>query len=87
MKVSQLKLACEEFLLEHGDQEVKLLWEQGAIDEGFDPKYYEHPTDIRAVADWPLPGRSIITKNESSEMNVDFVIMYGEYACLTQSKQ
>jgi len=87
MKVSQLKLACEEFLLEHGDQEVKLLWEQGAIDEGFDSKRYEHPTDIRAVADWPLPGKSIITKNEGSEMNVDFVIMYGEYACLPQSKQ
>jgi hypothetical protein len=83
MKVSQLKLACEEFLLEHGDQDVKLLWEQGAIDEGFDPKYYE----LRAVADWPLPGKSVITKNEGSEMNVDFVIMYGEYAALPQSKQ
>ena len=87
MKVSQLKLACEEFLLEHGDQEVKLLWEQGAIDEGFDPKYYELPTDIRAVADWPLPGKSIIIKNEGSEMSVDFVIMYGEYMSLPQSKQ
>ena len=87
MKVSQLKLACEEFLLEHGDQEVKLLWEQGAIDEGFDSKYYELPTDIRAVADWPLPGKSIITKNEGSEMTTDFVIMYGEYMSLPQSKQ
>ena len=87
MKVSQLKLSCEEFLLEHGDQEVKLLWEQGTIDEGFDSKYYELPTDIRAVADWPLPGKSIITKNEGSEMTTHFVIMYGEYACLPQSKQ
>ena len=87
MKVSQLKLACEEFILEHGDQDVKLLWEQGAIDEGFNAKSYELPTDIRAVADWPLPGKSVITKNEGSEMNVDFVIMYGEYAALPQSKQ
>jgi hypothetical protein len=87
MKVSQLKLACEEFLLEHGDQDVKLLWEQGTIDEGFDSKYYEIPTDIRAVSDWPLPGKSIIVKNEGSEMSIDFVIMYGEYACLPQSKQ
>jgi hypothetical protein len=87
MKVSQLKLACEEFLLDHGDQEVRLLWEQGAIDEGFDPKYYELPTDIRAVADWPLPGKSIITKNEGSEMTTHFVIMYGEYMSMPQSKQ
>lgn len=87
MKVSQLKLACEEFLLEHGDQDVKLLWEQGTIDEGFDPKYYEIPTDIRAISDWPLPGKSIIVKNEGSDMPIDFVIMYGEYACLPQSKQ
>ena len=28
MKVSQLKFACEEFLLEHADTEVKLLWEE-----------------------------------------------------------
>ncbi len=79
MKVSQLKLACEEFLLEHGDQEVKLYWEEGALTEGFDSKYYENPTDIRAVADWPLPGKSLITKNESAEMSMLFVIMYGEY--------
>jgi hypothetical protein len=79
MKVSELKLACEEFLLEHGDEEVKLLWEEGTLTEGFDPKYYENPTDIRAVADWPLPGKSLVTKNEGAEMNVLFVIMYGEY--------
>lgn len=87
MKVSQLKLACEEFLLEHGDQDVKLLWEEGAITEGFDSKYYENPTDVRAVADWPLPGKSIITKNEGSEMSIDFVIMYGEYTSMPQSKK
>jgi hypothetical protein len=79
MKVSELKLACEEFLLEHGDEEVKLLWEEGALTEGFDPKYYENPTDIRAVADWPLPGKSLVTKNEGAEMSMLFVIMYGEY--------
>jgi len=87
MKVSELKNACEEFLLEHGDEEVKLLWEQGVIDEGFDAKYYEIPTDIRAVADWPLPGKSILVKNEGSEMGFDFVIMYGEYFGIPQSKQ
>ncbi len=87
MKVSQLKLACEEFVLEHGDQEVKLLWEQGTIDDGFDSKYYELPTDIRAIPDWPLPGKSIITKNEGSEMSIDFVIMYGEYMSIPHSKQ
>jgi hypothetical protein len=87
MKVSQLKLTCEEFLLEHGDQDVKLLWEEGVITEGFDPKYYELPTDVRAIPDWPLPGKSIITKYEGSEMSIDFVIMYGEYAALPQSKQ
>jgi hypothetical protein len=79
MKVSELKLACEEFLLEHGDEEVKLLWEEGALTEGFDPKYYENPTDVRAVADWPLPGKSLVTKNEGAEMSMLFVIMYGEY--------
>lgn len=82
MKVSELKLAAEEFLLEHGDQEVKLLWEEGVINEGFDPQYYELPTDVRVVADWPLPGKSMITKNEGSEMSFDFVIMYGEKECI-----
>jgi hypothetical protein len=77
MKVSQLKLACEEFLLEHADTEVKLLWEEGVISENYDPEYLEDPTDVRVINDWPLPGDSLITKNESpSKM---FVIMYGEY--------
>lgn len=84
MKVSELKLACEEFLLEHGDQEVKVLREQGIIDEGFDRKCYELPTDVRAIPDWPLPGKSLITKNEGSEMSIDFVIMYGEYEGISQ---
>jgi hypothetical protein len=77
MKVSELKLACEDFLLEHADTEVKLLWEEGVISENYDPEYLEDPTDVRVINDWPLPGDSLITKNESpSKM---FVIMYGEY--------
>jgi hypothetical protein len=77
MKVSELKLACEDFLLEHADTEVKLLWEEGVISENYDPECLEDPTDVRVINDWPLPGDSIITKNESpSKM---FVIMYGEY--------
>jgi hypothetical protein len=77
MKVSELKLACEDFLLEYADTEVKLLWEEGVISENYDPEYLEDPTDVRVINDWPLPGDSLITKNESpSKM---FVIMYGEY--------
>ena len=77
MKVSELKLACEDFLLEHADTEVKLLWEEGVISENYDPEFLEDPTDVRVNNDWPLPGDSLITKNESpSKM---FVIMYGEY--------
>lgn len=77
MKVSQLKFACEEFLLEHADTEVKLLWEEGVFTENYDPNSLEEPTDVRAINDWPLPGDSLIVKNEMpSKM---FVIMYGEY--------
>jgi len=77
MKVSELKLACKDFLLEHADTEVKLLWEEGVISENYDPECLEDPTDVRVINDWPLPGDSLITKNESpSKM---FVIMYGEY--------
>lgn len=78
MKVSELKRAAEEFLLENGDQEVKLLWEAGVFTEGFDARRYDDPTDVRSVADWPLPGKSILFQNESSEMSNVFVIMYGE---------
>jgi hypothetical protein len=77
MKVSELKLACEEFLLVHGDTEVKILWEEGVISENYDPEYLEEPTDVRVINDWPLPGDSLITKNENPDKM--FVIMYGEY--------
>lgn len=77
MKVSELKTACEEFLLVYGDTEVKILWEEGVISEKYDPEFLEEPTDVRVINDWPLPGDSLITKNENpSKM---FVIMYGEY--------
>jgi hypothetical protein len=77
MKVSELKIACEEFLLVHGDTEVKILWEEGVISENYDPECLEEPTDVRVINDWPLPGDSLITKNENP--NKMFVIMYGEY--------
>ena len=77
MKVSQLKLACEEFLLEHPDNEVKILWEEGVISENYDPEFLEEPTDVRVINDWPLPGDSLINKAENPEKM--FVIMYGEY--------
>ena len=77
MKVSELKLACEEFLLVHGDTEVKILWEEVVISENYDPEYLEEPTDVRVINDWPLPGDSLITKNENPDKM--FVIMYGEY--------
>ena len=86
MKVSELKLAAEEFLLENGDQEVKLLWEAGVFSEGFDDRQYEEPTDVRTIADWPLPGKSLLYKNESSEMGNVFVIMYGESEAPTWPK-
>lgn len=77
MKVSELKCACQEFLLEHPDTEVKLLWEEGVISENYDPNCLEDPTDVRVINDWPLPGESLIVKSEMpSKM---FVIMYGEY--------
>lgn len=77
MKVSQLKFACEEFLLEHADTEVKLLWEEGVFTENYNPNFLEEPTDVRVINDWPLPGDSLLVTNEMpSKM---FVIMYGEY--------
>jgi hypothetical protein len=77
MKVSQLKFACEEFLLEHPDTEVKLLWEEGVFTENYNPNCLEEPTDVRVINDWPLPGDSLLVTNEMpSKM---FVIMYGEY--------
>ena len=88
MKVSELIRAAEDFLLDNGgDGEVKLLWEKGVFDEGFNAAYYEAPTDIRAVADWPLPGKSLVTKNEDAEIKKDFVIMYGEHEGIPQSQQ
>ena len=77
MKVSQLKLACEEFLLEHADTEVKILWEEGVLTENYSPEFLEDPTDVRIISDWPLPGESIVNKAENPEKM--FVIMYGEY--------
>ena len=77
MKVSQLKLACEEFLLEHADTEVKILWEEGVLSENYSPEFLEDPTDVRIISDWPLPGESIVNKAENPEKM--FVIMYGEY--------
>ena len=77
MKVSELKIACMEFLLVHEDTEVKILWEEGVISQNYDPEYLEEPTDVRVINDWPLPGDSLITKNENPDKM--FVIMYGEY--------
>ena len=77
MKVSQLKLACEEFLLEHADTEVKILWEEGVLTENYSPEFLEDPTDVRIISDWPLPGESLVNKAENPEKM--FVIMYGEY--------
>ena len=77
MKVSELKIACMEFLLVHEDTEVKILWEEGVISQNYDPEYLEEPTDVRVINDWPLPGDSLITKNENPGKM--FVIMYGEY--------
>ena len=77
MKVSQLKLACEEFLLEHADTEVKILWEEGVLSENYSPEFLEEPTDVRIISDWPLPGESLVNKAENPEKM--FVIMYGEY--------
>lgn len=76
MKVSSLKNYAEQFLIDHGDGEVKILWEQGLFDEGFDAKCYEVPTDCRAVPDWPLPGTSLMMVDESPA--IDFVLLYGE---------
>jgi hypothetical protein len=81
MKVSQLKLACEEFLVEHPDTEVNVLWEEGVFSDNYDAKHLEETTDVRVINDWPLPGDSLITKNEDPRKM--FVIMYGEYAPLS----
>lgn len=75
MKVSELKLACELFLLHHPDTEVKMIWEQGVFDEGYDPECLEEVTDARAVPDWPLPGQSLVFSNEEASMM--FVMLYG----------
>ena len=77
MKVSQLKLSCEEFLLEHADTEVKILWEEGVLTENYSPEFLEDTTDVRIISDWPLPGESLVNKAENPEKM--FVIMYGEY--------
>ena len=77
MKVSQLKLACEDFLAWHPDTEVKILWEEGVFSDNYDPQYLEDPTDVRIINDWPLPGESLVNKAENPEKM--FVIMYGEY--------
>ena len=39
MKVSELKNAAEQFLISHGDGEVKIIWEIGCFEEGYDPEY------------------------------------------------
>jgi len=78
MKVSELNKATELFLLENGDADVVLLNEHLVFDEGFNSKLYEHPTDIRKVSDWPLPGISLMFPNEGAEMSSFFVVMYGD---------
>ena len=75
--VSQLVAAGQSFIEQHGDGEVKLLWEQGVLDENYDPQCLEQPTDIRAISDWPLPGESLVNKAEKPDKM--FVILYGEY--------
>lgn len=77
INVSQLVAAGQSFIEQHGDGEVKLLWEQGVFDENYDPQCLERPTDIRAISDWPLPGESLVNKAETPDKM--FVILYGEY--------
>jgi hypothetical protein len=76
MKATQLKSALDEFILLHGDGEVKILWEEGVFLEGFNAEYLEDPTDIRCIADWALPGESLIVKNENPDKM--FVLLYGD---------
>ena len=83
ISVSQLIEAGQAFIKQHGDGEVKLLWEQGVLDENYDPNCLEQPTDIRTVNDWPLPGESLVNKAETPEKM--FVIMYGEYIRIPKS--
>lgn len=76
MKVSELKLAAETFLLENGDADVMLLYEDGCYEDGFKSSHLEVPTDIRKVNDWPLPGNSLLFPNEGADMDTHFVITY-----------
>jgi hypothetical protein len=78
MKVSQLKNAAEQFLISHGDGEVKLVWELGCFEEGYNPDYEEPINDVRVVPDWPLPGCSLVFPNEEIEQK--FVLFYGDDA-------
>lgn len=76
MKVSQLKQACEAFISMHGDSEVLLYWEEGALLEEFDTNCLSELSDVRAVPDWPLPGNSLIVPFESPDYNL--VLFYKE---------
>ena len=76
MRVSELNKAAELFLLENGDADVRLLYEEAVFEDGFEPEIMEVVTDIRKVDDWPLPGRSLLFPNEGSEMGCFFVLMY-----------
>ena len=76
MKVSQLKTAAEQFLISHGDGEVKIVWEVGCFEEGYNAEYEEEVHDARVVPDWPLPGCSLVFPGEEIEQK--FVLFYGE---------
>ena len=76
MKVSQLKQACERYLAVHGDSEVKLCWEEGALTEGYQPRLLEQTNDARAVSTWPLPGTSLMIDCEDHEYQL--VIFYSQ---------
>ncbi len=72
MKVSELALHLRSYLQQNPDCDVKLYSESVVYDDVFDANDYEDVTDIRHVNDWPLPGESVITAENTGKHLVIF---------------
>ena len=75
MKISSLIQALQSaYVMDHEDMDVVLCFEEGAMGEGFDWGHVEGITDVRVTRDWPLPGDSLINREEPVSNKV--VIFY-----------
>ena len=84
MKLSELLQFLNKGLVQAGpDTEVLLCFEEGAMENGYDPVNTEGVSDIRLLEDWPLPGKSLVAYE--GEKPQKLVIFYDNHYKLNSS--